>query len=183
MPPLGVTPPPPILAASELYIIEEQSAHRVHTYLASGPSSALRLLTFFLKCFCTPQPPAEVLLRASRVAHGMSVRSPLVCIQEHHVQDRGCTLPLSLPPPPCPSHRSLMVSTDGAYRPGAIGGGIIYYAPRVEILATVTFGCLVVGCTSTHAEWYAKIVALHLQSDQSATLVSLSDATAIQQCG
>ena len=34
------------------------------------------------------------------------------------------------------SHRFLMVSTDGAYRPGAIGGGIIFYAPSVGILAT-----------------------------------------------
>ena len=79
------------------------------------------------------------------------------------------------------SHRTLMVSTDGAYRPGAIGGGIIFYAPGVGLLATVSFGCPVLGCTSVHAEWYAKIVALHLLGDWAGTLVFLSDATAIQQ--
>ena len=79
------------------------------------------------------------------------------------------------------SHRTPMVSTDGAYRPGAIGGGIIFYAPGVGLLATVSFGCLVLGCTSAHAEWYAKMVALHLLGDWVGTLVFMSDATAIQQ--
>ena len=79
------------------------------------------------------------------------------------------------------SHRILMVSTDGAYRPGAIGGGIIFYAPGVGLLATMAYGCLALGSTSAHAEWYAKIVALHLLGDWTGTLVFLSDATAIQQ--
>ena len=81
------------------------------------------------------------------------------------------------------SHRVLKVSTDGACRQGAIGGGIIFCAPGVGLLATVAYGCLVLGCTSAHAEWYAKIVALHLLGDWTGTVVFLSDATAVQQQG
>ena len=69
------------------------------------------------------------------------------------------------------SHRFLMVSTDGAYLPSAIGGGTIFYAQSVGILATVAFGCLVLGSTSAHVEWYAKMVALHLLCDWTGTLV------------
>ena len=62
----------------------------------------------------------------------------------------------------------------------AMGGGITTYAPGYGVVLTALYGFVVLGCTPTLAEWYAKIVALHLLRDWCGTLVLLVDAAKAQ---
>ena len=77
----------------------------------------------------------------------------------------------------------LWVVTDGALAGHRVGGGIVFYSPRLGVLRSYSFGVSVVVATSADAEWLAKLVARSLLKGWDGQASFLADATASMHCG
>ena len=77
----------------------------------------------------------------------------------------------------------LWVVTDGALTGHGVGGGIVFYSPRLGVLRSYSFGVSVVVATSADAEWLAKLVARSLLRGWEGQASFLADATASMHCG
>ena len=77
----------------------------------------------------------------------------------------------------------LWVVTDGALAEHRVGGGVVFYNPRLGVLRTYSFCVSVVAATSADAEWLAKLVARSLLKGWEGQASFLADATASMHCG
>ena len=77
----------------------------------------------------------------------------------------------------------LWIVTDGALAEHRIGGGVVFYNPRLGVLRSCSFGVSVVAATSADAEWLAKLVARSLLKGWDGQASFLVDATASMHCG